>query len=300
MRAKSRQRLGLVLGAAALLGLAAACGGGDDKETTQTPQPTTAARATAASAPTGAGTSVPAVKMNATRASITVDGKTGDWASVPAQTVKLEQIKPAAGLDFKPLPSVNASVKVAVDAQRIYVLLEVPDDFDYNPSDHALSPAVAVMFRIDAAAPPHMGAKEEAPKTSLGMVDIWHWELDCAPGAMSGQVTGGTSGNDTPCNFDDEYATTPEDREDDDKENSLAGVWEHTGRAGGNGATGTWIFEMSRRLSTGESQDAQFTLGGTVYLALAYWDADEQPGKGWSDVGHLTSANAGWIEVKLP
>ena len=300
MRAKSRQPLGLVLGAAALLGLAAACGGGDDKEATQTPQSTPAARATAVSVPSGAGTNVAAVKMNATRASITVDGKTGDWASVPAQTVKLEQIKPAAGLDFKPLPAVNASVKVAVDSERLYVLLEVPDDFDYTPSDAHLSSAVAVMFRIDPPAPPHMGTKEEDQKTSLGMVDIWHWELDCAPGAMSGQVSGGTSGNDAGCNFDDEYATTPEDREDDAKENSLAGVWEHTGRAGGNGTAGTWIFEMSRRLSTGESQDAQFTLGGTVYMALAYWDADEEPGKGWSDAGHLTSANVEWIEVKLP
>src|SRR3990170_5633946 len=123
-----------------------------------------------------AGTAAAAVSLNAPFASITVDGRTGDWASVPAQTVKLEQIKPAAGLDFKPLPAVNVSVKVAVDSERLYVLLEVPDDFDYNPSDHALSPAVAVMFRIDAAAPPSMGAKEETQKTSLGMVDIWHWE----------------------------------------------------------------------------------------------------------------------------
>ena len=244
-----------------------------------------------------AGTVTAAVSLNAPFASITVDGRTGDWASVPAQTVKLEQIKPGAGLDFKPLPAVNASVRVAVDAQRIYVLLEVADDFDYNSSNHDLSSAVGVMFRIDAAAPPHMGAKEESQKTSLGMVDIWHWELDCGPGVVSGQVTGGTSGNDAPCNLDDEYATTPEDREDDGKENSLAGVWEHTGRVLGTG--GTWVFEMSRRLSTGESQDAQFTLGGTAYMALAYWDADEQPGTGWSDAGHLTSANADWIEVKL-
>ncbi|HLF09316.1 MAG TPA: hypothetical protein VI789_08240, partial [Dehalococcoidia bacterium] len=141
-----------------------------------------------------AGTAAAAVRLNAPFASITVDGKTGDWASIPAQTVKLEQIKPAAGLDFKPLPAVNASVRVAVDAQRIYVLLEVADDFDYVPTNHDLSSAVAVMFRIDAAAPPHMGAKEETQKTSLGMVDIWHWELDCGAGAMSGQVTGGTSG----------------------------------------------------------------------------------------------------------
>src|SRR3990172_8713468 len=85
-----------------------------------------AALAGSAGARGGAG-----VRLSAPFASIAVDGKTGDWASIPAQTVKLEQIKPAAGLDFKPLPAVNASVRVAVDAQRIYVLLEVADDFDY-------------------------------------------------------------------------------------------------------------------------------------------------------------------------
>jgi hypothetical protein len=144
-----------------------------------------------------------------------------------------------------------------------------------------------------------MGADIEDMDTSLGMVDIWHWELDCGPGQMSGQVTGGNSGNDTPCNFDDEYATTPEDREDDEGENSLAGVWDHTGRAGGAGAAGRWVFEMSRRLNTGEAKDAPLVLGGKAYMALAYWDPDETP-EGWEGEGHFTSADAGWIEVTLP
>jgi hypothetical protein len=42
------------------------------------------------------------------------------------------------------------------------------------------------MFRIDSAAPPTMGVKVEDLETSLGVVDIWHWELDCGAGQMSG------------------------------------------------------------------------------------------------------------------
>jgi len=33
-------------------------------------------------------------------------------------------------------------------------------------------------------------------------------------------------------------------------------------------------------------------------MALAYWDPKESA-SGWSDAGHLTSADAGWIQVNL-
>ncbi len=201
---------------------------------------------------------------------------------------------------------VDVTLRVATDSDNIYVLLEVPDDYDYNPENHKLSAANAVMFLIDPAAAPHMGTTQEDQDTSLGKVDIWHWELDCAPGALSGggaiQAGGVTGGNDPPCNFDDEYSTTPTEREDDGSvaaENSLIGVWDHTARALGNGADGTWIFEMSRPLDTGDPDDAIFVPGATVKIALAYWDADETD-KGWTDAAHLQSSDAGWILVTLP
>ena len=102
--------------------------------------------------------------------------------------------------------------------------------------------------------------------------------------------------------MDDGYATQPTELEDDGSvaaENSLAGVWEHTGRSGGNGSAGTWIFEMSRPLQTGDPEDAQLVAGGFAELALAYWDADETP-DGWTDLGHLQSSTGGWIHVTLP
>ena len=255
----------------------------------------------------------PTIFFDAAAATITVDGDASDWDGIEGATVTLEQLRlenldpaDAAEIDFGPLDPVDVTFKVATDTDNIYVLLEVPGDFVYDPADHNLSASVAVMFPVDDPAAPHMGAEEPELDTSLGMVDIWHWELDCAPGEMSGGSDTAT-GDDPACNLDDEYSTTPEAREDDGggdaaneaAENSLSGVWEHSARASGAGADGTWIFEFSRPLQTGDPQDAQFVSGGTAHVALAFFDPTEGT-DGWSDAGHLQSAYNGWIEVTLP
>jgi hypothetical protein len=64
------------------------------------------------------------------------------------------------------------------------------------------------------------------------------------------------------------------------------------------GADGTWYFEMSRPLQTGDAQDAQFEVGATALLALAYWDADNSV-EGWDDAEHVQTSNQGFIEVTL-
>ncbi len=258
---------------------------------------------------TGRGTAEAELSLDAAEATITVDGDTADWAAITGLTVNLKQFEIPAGVDWDepgPVDPVDVSLKVAADDNNIYMLVEVPDDYDLNLEDHNFSAALAVMFPIESAAGPHMGAGDEDYETGLGMVDIWHWELDCEPDVTSGGGVPG-DGDDPDCNFDDEFATDPEEREDDGggdtanaaAENSLAGVWEHTNRAGGNGAAGTWIFEMSRPLQTGDPEDAQFVAGGTAKVALAYWDADEGL-EGWTDTGHVTSADEGWIVVNLP
>ena len=102
--------------------------------------------------------------------------------------------------------------------------------------------------------------------------------------------------------MDDEWSTTPTEREDDGSttaENSLVGAWDHTAWQEGIGASGTWIFEMSRKLQTGDVDDAQLAAGGMVAAALAYWDADETT-EGWTDAGHIQSSSGGWIEITLP
>ena len=95
-----------------------------------------------------------------------------------------------------------------------------------------------------------MGIEEPDRETSLGMVDIWHWELECAIGEeMGGRVAGpgdGDPGNDSGCNFDDEWSTTPENREDDNgagAENSLLGVFTHTNPV--EGADGSIADQMA-------------------------------------------------------
>ena len=299
----------IVVSVVALVALAgAACGGDDDEETTAPPQATAASQPTSAPPPTAAAEptdddehAAGLVAFDAASATITVDGDASDWADIEGTTFEIEQIEVPAGSDieFDPLAPKDTTLKVATDGTNIYVLVEIDDTFDYVADDHGLSAAMAVMFPIDEPAAPHMGVEEDDLDTSLGMVDIWHWELDCGPGELSGGQ-GVAGGDDPACNLDDEYATTPEEREDDDSaqaENSLVGAWTHTAAA--PGGDGTWIFEMSRPLSTGDPQDAQLTSGGTARIAIAYWDPKESA-TGWSDAGHLQSAELGWIEVTLP
>jgi len=302
-----------------LLMVSAACGGGGDKEepTATAPAPVATATEAETTSETPPPSTVGDIVFDAASAAITVDGDDSDWTSIEGVTVPLKQIDideldPVQVRDMEieiggPLPPVDATLKVAVDETNIYVLMEVPDGFDYNPDpeQHNFSASIAVMFRIDEAAPAHMGVEKEDLETSLGFVDIWHWELDCGPGQMAG---GGDTGNDPECNLDDEYAPTPEDREDDGGgdvpnnptgENSLSGVWTHTAADSGPGAPGIWVFEMSRPLQTGDTQDAQFASGEKAHIALAYFDPNETV-EGWSDAGHLQSADNGWIEVTLP
>jgi hypothetical protein len=309
----------VLLTALAIVALAAAACGDDDEEeaspaaeaTPTAEEPADGATVEPQETPTEVtGDGEPAgIALNGASATITVDGDNSDWAAIEGATVPLKQFEVPPGVDWDvpdPLDPIDVVLKVAADGENIYVLMEVPDDYDFVLDDHNLSPSPAVMFLIDPGAGPHMGSGDEDFEASLGMVDIWHWELDCAAGAMSGGGDPG-SGDDPDCNLDDEFATDPEEREDDgggevanaDAENSLAGVWEHTARAEGAGADGTWIFEMSRPLQTGDSEDAQFASGGAALIALAYFDADETL-EGWTDTGHLQSSDSGWIEVTLP
>ncbi|HEY5640635.1 MAG TPA: ethylbenzene dehydrogenase-related protein [Dehalococcoidia bacterium] len=248
------------------------------------------------------------LSLPAASATITVDGDDSDWAGIDGLTLTLAQFEIPQGSDWEydALDPLQAEVKAASDAERIYLLFKVFDDYDFDPNDGKLSGSANAMFRIEQAAGPHMGSGDQDFEQSLGMVDLWHWELGCGPGEIAGGGVPG-SGDDPDCNLDDEFSTEPEERDDDGDgpvanpaaENSLTGVWDHTGRAGGAGAEGAWIFELSRPLQTGDPEDAQFAQSASAFLAVAYFDADESS-IGWSDAGHLTSAGEGWIEVLIP
>jgi hypothetical protein len=263
---------------------------------------------------TGAAAQEP-ISIDAAAATIAIDGDASDWADIPATAVMLEQLdlsllppEQAGEIEFGPVDAIEVQFKVANDADNIYLLVEVPTAYDYVADDHNVSPALAVQAKIVPEASAHMGSEEADLFASTGMVDIWHWELDCGPGELSG---GGATaegvvagGDDEACNMDDEYSTTPEMREDDGggdeaneaAENSLLGSWSHS--AAEIGGDGSWVFEMARPLSTGDPQDASWEAGGMAELVLAWWDPNET-GEGWSDAGHLTNAYDGWITVNL-
>jgi hypothetical protein len=316
--------------AALALTAAAACGGDDDSATTESAATEPAATEPAATEPAAtepaatepaatepaatepaatepaatepaatepAAEEAPARAVGAPVAAITVDGDPAEWADIEGLEFTMEAIAD------EEVESKDATFKAAHDDEFLYVLFTVDDDYDWNADDAHLSAALAVSWGIDAGAGPHMGAEEPERESSLGMVDIWHWELECGIGEeMGGRVSGpgdGDPGNDDACNFDDEWSTTPEEREDDNgegAENSLLGVFTHTDPV--EGADGTWFFEMSRPLQTGDAQDGQFEVGGTGLLALAYWDADNSS-EGWDDAEHVQTSNQGFIEVTL-
>jgi hypothetical protein len=239
--------------------------------------------------------------LDAPVAAITVDGDTSDWAEVVGLALTLEPI--VANAD-DPIDNKDVTIKMAHDDDNLYVLFTVDDDYDWDADDNHLSAALAVMFPVDGGGP-HMGADDEEGESTTGMVDIWHWELDCADHMESGGGAGHPAGdgkdpgNDSVCNFDDEWATDAETREDDNSttgENSLLGVWTHSNPT--DDGSGVWYFEMSRPLQTDDEQDSQFTVGESILLALAYWDADFGP-DGWDDSTHVQSSNQGWIQINI-
>ncbi len=236
--------------------------------------------------------------LDAAEADIVVDGDAGDWSGVDGLDMTLRAISDES---FDPK---EATVKVAHDGDNVYVLFQVEDDYDWTSEDKHLSASAAVQWAVDDGAGEAMGSTDADRETSLGLVDIWHWELECEAGVDNGGAVSDPGaendpGDDGLCNFDDEYATATEDREDDGgdgAENSLLGVWTHTSNT--IDEDGTWTFEMSRPLQTGDAQDAQFEVGSSAILALAYWDADTGP-DGWSDEFHVVSANEGWITIEF-
>lgn len=295
------------LGAFAVLALVVgACGAATTTSPATSATPAASGPAASGPAASGPAASGPAASGPALRsisapvAAITVDGNPADWAAITGLDLTLEGID---GVET-PVESKQATIRLAHDDQFVYTLFEVQDDYNWTDADAHLTASPAVMWAVASAAGPHMGPEDrKGTGPSLGMVDIWHWELECAAGAKTGGEVSdpgdGDPGNDAGCNFDDEWATDPETREDDNgtgAENSLLGVWSHTNPT--DDGAGTWVFEIRRPLQTGDEGDAQFAVGSPSMMALAYWDAD-QSAAGWKDDGHAQSSNEGWIEVTL-
>ena len=199
--------------------VASACTGTDTEETTTTQAPTTTTSTTLGSTTTEApSTTEPTTTtqppeppkeealtrtLDAPKADITIDGDLSDWALVPGLVTTLEPI--VADAD-KTIEDKDVTIKMAYDDEKVYALFTVEDDYNWNAEDAKLSAAVALMFPVDTGGP-HMGADDEEGEVSTGMVDIWHWETECAAGVESGGAVnpagdGKDPGNDSVCNFD--------------------------------------------------------------------------------------------------
>lgn len=276
----------------------AAAAGVTTTTTTVTTAPAPSSTTTTAGADPGATTttiSQAPLEVEAPDAAITVDGDISDWEAVPNAQLTLEPI-----IEHEAPPK-QAAISVAHDDSFIYVLFSVEDDFNWSEIDPHFAGAPAIMWPVESAAGPHMGGEDPSGHPALGLVDIWYWRLDCPLGVeQGGAVSGpgsGDPGNDDACNFDDEWASDPDNHDDDvgpDAENSLLGVFTHTNPI--EDGEGIWYFEMRRPLLTGDPQDAQFDLSQPTRLALAYWDPDAGQ-NGWGRRDHVQSSNRGWIHV---
>jgi len=107
------------------------------------------------------------LSIDAASVAITVDGDASDWADVEATAVTLEQLdlsllppEQADEIEFGAVDPMEVGLKVANDAEMIYMLLEVAAPYDYNADDHGLSPAIAVQAKIVPEASAHMGSED--------------------------------------------------------------------------------------------------------------------------------------------
>ncbi|OLS26392.1 MAG: hypothetical protein HeimC3_09420 [Candidatus Heimdallarchaeota archaeon LC_3] len=241
---------------------------------------------------------------------ITIDGQPSDWVDIDKADVDLHPAVVGTG-------HYEASVQAVWNDTHVAFMISVVDDYDFedhNTGSHRNSSALGVLFVIDGDADAIRmgGTGDYANETSVGHVDIWHWELDEDYGVLSGgteddDATNG--GNDPDGNLDDEYSKHSEDRHDDDgtgAENNLWGAYGHSGgtTAPAIGTAGTWYFEIMRTMTNGDVNDVQFESGESYFMNLAYWDADETGEQmGWTDDGHYvleTGADAIVLSFNKP
>ncbi|XP_042428136.1 uncharacterized protein LOC122015354 isoform X1 [Zingiber officinale] len=197
-------------------------------------------------------------------------------------------------------------------------------------SDDHKCPSVALMFQVgENATYKNMGGCSHMPGSCTDKnchgheVDIMHFSVGKAiPGRLYGSNLVDNSkgnGNDSFGHLVDVYAWNPHCRYLDgtgppeDKsigKNDWVGAWwhsslvSHTGFIeedspyGKSGEQGTYLFEFSRPLRTMDrfQQDAQFTIGQTSKVAVAFWYPTD--GKPWSKSQHF-SASCNWLALDV-
>ncbi|KAJ6680056.1 HEME BINDING PROTEIN [Salix purpurea] len=223
---------------------------------------------------------------------ITLDGHADDWKDIDAfDSSLLPALDPD---DDKEYTGGKMTVKALHDGNDVFYLLQVDGSYAYTKGDNHKCPSVALMFPIgDEATYHNMGGCKEGTdtcnkKTCKGHeVDIMHFSVG---NAIPGRLYGGN----------------PLDNGDGNGGLviwliSMVGI--HTvdtlmalvlqemilvARITGKGHGGT-VASMS-------TQDAQFTIGGSSKMAVAFWYPVD--GNSWHGSGHY-SVNCDWIPLDI-
>ncbi|XP_065860301.1 uncharacterized protein [Euphorbia lathyris] len=257
---------------------------------------------------------------------ITLDGHADDWKNIYGSEFPL---RPALDPDVdKEYKGGQLTVKALHDGKDVFFLLQVDGDYAYTKGDNKKCPSVSLMFQIgDHATYHNMGGCAERPDTCTNKtckgheVDIMHFSIGNAiPGRLYGANpidNGDGNGGDRFGHLVDLYAWNPHCRfidgygpsgNDTSAQNNWKGTWWHStfnvhsgfveedSPYASDGQKGTYYFEFSRPIRTSDrlQQDAQFTIGGSSKMAVAFWYPVD--GNAWHGSGHY-SVNCDWIPL---
>ncbi|KAH7516958.1 uncharacterized protein LOC107426135 [Ziziphus jujuba] len=261
---------------------------------------------------------------------VTLDGHADDWKDIDGfEFSLLPALDPDAENEYK---AGKLTVKALHDGHDMFFLVQVDGDYVYSKGNNNKCPSVALMFQIGESATYHrMGGCADGPdsctnKTCKGHeVDIMHFSIG---NAIPGRLYGGNpidnrdgNGGDRFGHLVDLYAWNPHCRyldglgppasgNDTTAQNNWKGAWWHSSfnvHSGfveedspyaSDGQKGTYYFEFSRPLRTMDrlQQDAQFTIGGSSNMAVAFWyPLDGTP---WHGSGHF-SINCDWVPLDI-
>ncbi|GLT42652.1 hypothetical protein SLA2020_166420 [Shorea laevis] len=259
---------------------------------------------------------------------VTLDGLADDWKDIDGSEFSL---RPALDPDEDhEYAGGKMTVKALHDGMDVFFLLQVDGDYAYINGDSKKCPSVALMFQIGGDASYHnMGGCKEGPdsctkKTCKGHeVDMMHFSIGTA---IPGRLYGGNpidnsngNGGDRFGHLVDLYAWNPHCRyldgigpseNDSSAQNNWKGAWWHSSISSQSGFVeednpytpggqkGAYYFEFSRPLRTMDhlQQDAQFTIGGSSKMSVAFWYPVD--GKPWHGSGHY-SINCDWVQLDM-
>ncbi|XP_052205501.1 uncharacterized protein LOC127810201 isoform X2 [Diospyros lotus] len=259
---------------------------------------------------------------------VTLDGHVDDWTDIYGFDFSLlPALDPDADKEYE---GGKLTVKALHDGKDVFFMVQVDGHYAYSKGENNKCPSVALMFQTGENATYHrMGGCVQGPDTCTSKtchgheVDIMHFSIG---NAIPGRLYGGNSidnsignGGDRFGHLVDTYAWNPHchfldglgpSGNDTSAQNNWKGVWWHsslTSDSGfveedspytSDGQKGTFYFEFSRPLRTMDrlQQDAQFTIGKTSKVSIAFWYPTD--GKPWHGSGHY-SISCDWVALDI-